>query len=453
MALFRKGKNGGLMDAIRCDEPSYLIWKWHPPGAEKGKNNRENAIRWGSLLRVKDGEVAVFVYNQNNGIYEDFIEGPFDKFIITENLPVLANILGAAYDGETPFPAEIYFINLARIIQTKFAVPFFDVFDPRFNDFSVPVAVRGTISFRIANYIEFIKLHRLESFNLDTFEKQIRDATTRYVKDIILNTPSAHNIPVIQIETKTGIINDTLEYNLRQRLEEDFGVKISGVDISAIDIDKTSDGYHQLMRITQNVTTATIEAQTAANVKNIYDRQQVEIRDYDENLRIRREENQYAKHKETQSSNIQAFQIEKQAEVGVAGANALGQMGADGAGDINLGDGGGGFNPMSLMAGMAVGGAIGQNIAGAMNGMISGIASPQTGEVPPPIPTSVYYLAVDGKATGPFDVQTLSSMISSGQMKQDSLVWQKGMSSWKRAEQVIELNKLFEAETPPPIPE
>ena len=68
MGLFDKIKNdGGFMNVIRCDEPSYLIWKWRPEGAQ-GDSNRENEIRWGSSLRVKDGEVAVFVYKQNNGV-------------------------------------------------------------------------------------------------------------------------------------------------------------------------------------------------------------------------------------------------------------------------------------------------------------------------------------------------------------------------------------------------
>lgn len=65
MGLFdREKRRGGFMDEIRCDEPSYLIWKWHPAGVQLGEGNRENAIRWGSSLRVKDGEVAVFVYSQ-----------------------------------------------------------------------------------------------------------------------------------------------------------------------------------------------------------------------------------------------------------------------------------------------------------------------------------------------------------------------------------------------------
>lgn len=186
MAFFDKNKRtGGFMDEIRCDEPSYLIWKWHPSGSELGDNNRENAIRWGSSLRVKDGEVAVFVYKQPNGQMQDFIVGPYDQIIKTENFPVLASIVGLAYEGGTPFQAEIYFINLAQIVQTKFAVPYFDVYDPRFSDFGVPIAVRGTVSFKISDYREFIKLHRLSSFNLEDFQHQIRDAVSRYIKDTV----------------------------------------------------------------------------------------------------------------------------------------------------------------------------------------------------------------------------------------------------------------------------
>ncbi len=99
------------MNQIRCDESSYLIWKWCPKDSQEG-SNRENAIRWGSSLRVKDGEVAVFVYKQENGLMQDYIEGPFDKIIETKNFPVLASIVGLAYGGGTPFQAEVYFINL-----------------------------------------------------------------------------------------------------------------------------------------------------------------------------------------------------------------------------------------------------------------------------------------------------------------------------------------------------
>ena len=425
MSLFSKPKAGGFMDEIRCDEPSYLIWKWHPAGSQPGNNNRENAIRWGSSLRVKDGEVAVFVYNQQNGIYQDFIEGPFDKKLETKNFPVLASLVGLAYDGGTPFQAEVYFINLAKIIQVRFGVPFFDVYDPRFYDFGVPVAVRGTISFQIKKYKEFIKLHRLNSFDLTDFQKQIRDVTVRYVKDAVANAPAQNDIPLVQIETKISQINDIVEINIKERLSEDFGVCVSGVDIGSVELDKSSEGYRQLMSVTQDVTAQRVKAETE---------------DYVERLRIQREEGQYAQHKSTQSANFAAYQTETQRDVGIAGADALGQMGANGAGGVSLG-GESGFNPAAIMAGLALGGAVGQNIAGTMNNVMPGNnANPMT---PPPLPVAMYHVALNGQATGPYDINTLAQMAASGQLTSESLVWTNGMEKWAKAGTIDNLKALF----------
>ena len=454
MGLFdRNNRKGGFMDEIRCDEPSYLIWKWHPSGSQSGENQRENSIRWGSSLRVKDGEVAVFVFKQKSGTMQDFIVGPFDQTIKTANFPVLSSIIGLAYEGGTPFQAEIYFINLARIIQVKFGVPFFDVYDSRFADFGVPVAVRGTVSFGIADYREFIKLHRLSTFNLDDFQKQIRDAVNRYVKDAVANAPATHDIPVVQIESKTAQINDVVEYDLSERLKETFGVVVSGIDIGAIEIDKSSEGYRQLMSVTKDLASATAKAEAQAKIKDIADKQRIEAENYEETLRIQREEGQYAQHMHTRTANFGAYQVEKQAEVGVAGANALGQMGANGAGNVNVGGGDGtGFNMAAMMASMAVGGAVGQNIAGAMNNMMSGINQQTTpGAVPPPILAVAYHVAVNGQATGPFDLSVLAQMANTGQLTADSLVWTKGMAQWEKAGTVEELKEVF-ANVMPPIP-
>ena len=455
MAFFdRNNRKGGFMDEIRCDEPDYLIWKWHPAGVQEGMGYRENAIRWGSSLRVKDGEVAVFVYKQKNGTMQDFIEGPYDQILSTKNLPILASIVGLAYEGGTPFQAEVYFINLARLIQVRFAVPFFDVYDPRFSDFGVPVAVRGTISFGIKDYREFVKLHRLYTFNLEDFQKQVRDAASRYVKDAVANAPAANNIPVIQIESKTAQINDAIEYDLSQRLQETFGVTVSGVDIGAIEIDKASDGYRQLMAVTKDIARATAQAQAAASIKDIHDKQRIEAEHYQETLRIQREEGQYSQHMHTRTANIGAYQVEKQTEVGVAGAEALGKMGENGAGSINMGGDGAsgmGFNPAAMMASMAVGGVVGQNIAGTMSNAMAGMNAAAPGAVPPPIPVIAYHVAINGQAAGPFDLVTLKRMAAAGQIMATSLVWKPGMAQWAKAESVEDLKEVL-GQIPPAIP-
>lgn len=438
MALF--AKKSSTMDVIRCDEPSYLIWKWRPDGAALGSSRRENAIRWGSSLRVKDGSVAVLAYTRPDGFVYDYIEGPADMILETANLPVLASLIGRLYDGGSPFQAEVYFINLAELIQIRFGVPFFDVFDPRFMDFGVPTAVRGTISFKIADYQEFIRLHRLDDFDLSTFQGQIKDAVSKAVKRVVTNAPAEHAIPVLQIERKIQEINDLVESGLRQRLCQDFGISVSGIDIAAIEIDKASDGYRQLKSVTLDVSAASIQAQTAVNIKEMQDVQRIRAEHSEAVLKAQREEAQFAQRIQTQSEHFTTHQLNQQAAVGMAGAEALGRMGGGAAPEAA-----GGWNPAGMMAGMAVGGAIGQNMAGMIGGMMSGMQ--QTAPPPAPGSTLLYHVVVDGQAHGPFSEAALMTMAAEGHLSQGSLVWKPGMPDWVQACRVPELQKLF-----PPVP-
>ena len=449
MGVFTKKGEGGLLDVIRCDEPSYLIWKWHPQGSIAGQNKRENAIRWGSSVRVKETEVAAFVYTKGNGKSIDFIEGPIDGYLRTSNLPGLINILGLAYDGKSPFQAEIYFINLAEVIQTKFAVPFFDVFDPRFADYSVPVVVRGTITFKIKDYRTFVKKHSLSSFTIQQLQAEIKDFLSNTVKGVVANSPSTYNIPAIQIERQITAIESSVYGISKTKLEDQYGIFPTSIDIATIEIDKTSDGYHHLMQVTQEISTARIHAQAQADIRNIQEMQQINIEHARESLRIEREESQYAQHIQTQSANILAHQLNQQAEVGIAGANALGQMGVHGAAEIHDGS----LNPVGMMTGMAMGGAIGKNIASMIGGMMNDINQPQAPKTPPPVDenSSFYYVAISGTATGPFSVAQLAQMAKETTFLPTTLVWKPGLKEWVTAQTIPELVLAFNA-TMPPIP-
>jgi len=148
-----------------------------------------------------------------------------------------------------------------------------------------------------------------------------------------------------------------------------------------------------------------------------------------------------------------AFQVEKQAEVGVAGAEALGHMGENGAGSVNMGGGsdGTGFNPAAMMASMAMGGVVGQKMAETMNSAMSGMdTSAQQGTIPPPIPTIAYYVAINGQAKGAYTIDILQQMKQNGQLSKDTLVWKQGMESWEKAGNIKELQSLFV--DIPPIP-
>jgi membrane protease subunit (stomatin/prohibitin family) len=106
----------------------------------------------------------------------------------------------------------------------------------------------------------------------------------------------------------------------------------------------------------------------------------------------------------------------------------------------------GGMAGAGVGIGMGVG--LGQQVANAMG---QSVQSPGM-TAPPPLPqTAAFFVGVDGKQVGPFDLPTLQTMAGSGQLKRETLVWKQGMQAWTKAGEVTELSSIF-ASVPPPMP-
>ena len=443
MGLFGNKSEGGLMDVIRCDEQEYLVWKWRPSG-EANSTKKENAIRYGSSLRVKDGELAVFVYQQKEGSMQDFIVGPYDQTIKTANFPVLSSVVGAAFGGASPFQAEIYFINLAGNVPIKFGIPYFNITDRRLPDFPVPMSVRGQIIFNITDYKLFIKNTRLINFELDDFKNLIKSAVTSSVKSGVMNINRTNPLNLVQIEENLDFINENLKAKLKDTFSEDFGVNLKRFDIDSLEMDQESEGYKKLLKVTRDQQEKTFVAQTDVSIKNMSDMQSINALNMEETLKIQREEAQRAQKLQTETNFMGAHALNQQTDVLKTGAESLGQMG-------NIGGAGvGGMNPAGMMTGMMMGGAMGNQMAGMMNQMGQNMNQQQN--TPPPPPTIAYSVSINGQTTGPFNLQQLQQMVQNGQLQKTTHVWKQGMAAWEIAGNVQELSSLFGAVPPPPPP-
>lgn len=178
------------------------------------------------------------------------------------------------------------FKKQTKYIQIKFGVPYFDLFDPRFSDFSVPVSVRGTVSFQIKNYKKFLKQQGYKENEWDNFQDRVRNAVIRYVKESMVNIPDKYQISVVQIERKIELIGDMVKADLFERIKKEFKILLTEIDITAIEVDKYSEDYAQLKAITQDVTSSTILAEAEAKVRDILEKQRIESQNYEETLEI-----------------------------------------------------------------------------------------------------------------------------------------------------------------------
>jgi membrane protease subunit (stomatin/prohibitin family) len=480
------------MDSIRCDEKDFLIWKWRPDsGRDVGGSKKENSIRYGSSLRVRPGQAAVFLY-QNKGEY-DIIKGPYDDIVRTENMPVLASIVGLAYKGGTPFQAEVYYINLARGMEIPFTIPYFRVIpsEPEYKAYDIEVAVKGAMAFQIPTDPVMTK-YFLEAWgssdtSMREFSEKVKALLTQEVKQIVTNVPKDTGIFIMHFNQLIGEIGHYILSRVQERIMQRFGVFASDILIEDIRYDEDSESFQRLKRLTEDqaqtynlenekTTLLSFEIQretmrTDADIRNqtakeMAQMQMEHMRDMTERMR---EEGQFAQHMQTEqaakqaglgseSAYINAHSINKQAEVLRAGMENIGQMGS-----MNFGGGDGHMNPAGMMTGMMMGAAMGGQVGNMMNQMgqtmqqnMASAGQPQ--QTPPPIPTpqqAVWYLAINGSQYGPCDVSALSQMLAAGQINGVTLAWSAGMASWQPMKEIPALSGLFAppaGAVPPPIP-
>ncbi len=82
---------------------------------ESGPGN----FRIGSQVIVREGQVAVFM--RDGRALDSFAAGRHT--ISTGNIPLLIDLIGKAFDGRTPFPAEVYFVNTREFPDVKWGTP------------------------------------------------------------------------------------------------------------------------------------------------------------------------------------------------------------------------------------------------------------------------------------------------------------------------------------------
>ncbi len=411
MALFGFGKKneGGLMDAIRCDEKDFLIWKWRPAGQEANSTRKENAIRMGSSISVRPGQAAVFLYQQKEGEY-DVIKGPYNDIIKTENLPILSSIVGLAYAGGTPFQAELYYFNLAKGMEIPFTIPYFRIVpaEPEYKAYNIEVAIKGTLAFEVSTQKEYIK-YLFEAWGgndttLAELESKMKSLLTQEVKQIVSNAPKDTGIFVMHFNSLIGEMGQYILARIQNKLANRFGILATDVTISDIRYDDESDSYQKLKHITEtqahlfnleNEKTALLSHQiqretmrTDADIRNMTASRMADMQlNHQEDMMARmRQESQFAQHQQTmaavhqsqlmneaaanranlasQSAHIGAHQINVQADVMKTGLENMGQMGG-----MNLGGGNGHMNPAGMMTSMMMGTAVAGQMGQMMNNM------------------------------------------------------------------------------------
>ncbi len=231
MGLWNK-ISGQLIDVIEWLDSSSdtIAWRFRRQG---------NEIKNGAQLIVRESQVAVFV---SEGKLADVFP-PGRHVLRTENMPVLSTLKAWPYGFNSPFKAEVYFLNTKKFTNQKWGTP--NVFYVRDADFGrVSLRAFGTYTMRINDPVKFIQnvLGTNEEFSTSEINTELRSLIVTQFIDAI----GESKIPLLDMAQNYKDISNFCQEKLGEEFLE-YGLEITKFLISSISLpqklqDKLDEG-------------------------------------------------------------------------------------------------------------------------------------------------------------------------------------------------------------------
>ena len=162
----------------------------------------QNEIKNGAKLIVREGQTAVFV---NEGQLADvFTPGTYE--LTTQNLPILSTLKGWKYGFNSPFKAEVYFVNTHLFTDEKWGTKNpITLSDDRFG--LVEIRAFGTYAFRISDAGKFIIDIVGTDNNFTNFE--INEHLKSLIATRFTDTVGEANLPIELYAANTTELSET----------------------------------------------------------------------------------------------------------------------------------------------------------------------------------------------------------------------------------------------------
>lgn len=365
-----------IIDIVKCDmQDGELCYKFP-----------SDNLRIGTQLVVYPAQTAFFV--KGGSICDEFTAGTYT--IKTENIPLLHKLINIPFGGQSPFKADIWYINQIAKLDMAWGTPQpIQIEDPKYK-IIVPVRAHGQYGIKVTNPRAFLEslIGNLSSFSADRVDSYFKGRLVSQLNTIIANQIITDGISVLDINTNLLKLSNDCEQFLNIQFAK-YGITLTEFSIMSITVPQDDPSVIRLK----------------------------EAKDLAARLSI---------------TGIGVYQMERSFDVMEKAASNEGAGGAMAA----------------MGAGLGVGFGIGNNIGGTATQLLN------TSPTPPPLITTdkSYYLYVDGTQVPNLTINQISQLIQQGKVNANTFVWSAGMPNWVRLSSVSELASLCGPQTPPPIP-
>ena len=301
-----------IIDVLKYDGPNnVLVWKWR----SVSNSDREKELRLGSQLVVNQSQEVCFI---KGGQMLD-VFGPGTHTLSTKNLPILSSLIGLAFGGDSPFTAEVYFINKSVSMDAKFGLMPFNMIEPNFK-IPIPVTSRGSFALAVSDSKIFLNkiVGTVGDFETRTLSQYFRGVITEAAKNAITKIAREQKLSPLELESIVFEVANAVKGLLASNML-DYGLDLRLFNIEAIPI---IDDDPKVKKI-------------------IEDYQRIMAEDTEERMRLKR-----------RADNLDVYKVERSFDTSEKVAeNMGGGLGGDGGNLIGTMIGMGMVNPIASQMG------------------------------------------------------------------------------------------------------
>jgi membrane protease subunit (stomatin/prohibitin family) len=224
-----------IIDRVKYDGPaSVLVWRFP-----------QEDLSWGTQVIVNQSQEALFF---KGGEALDVL-GPGTHTLRTANIPLLRKFIKMPFGGETPFTAEIYYVNKAVNLDVKWGtnapIP---VLDPKFNVY-LPVRAFGQFGIQVQDARAFVTQLSATNpeFTADQLSNYFKGVLLTKAKDYIAETIVKQKINLLEISAYL----EEMSGSLQEKLSADFGkfgVKLVNFYLNSVDVPEDDDTVVRLKK-------------------------------------------------------------------------------------------------------------------------------------------------------------------------------------------------------------
>ena len=341
-------------------------------------------LKLGSKLVVYPSQTAFFV--KGGVILDAFTSGTYT--ITSENIPLLNKVINIPFGNESPFKAEVWFVNQISKLDMPWGTPHpILIEDPKYR-IIVPVRSNGQYGLKIKDPRLFFEtlIGNMSSFTADKIKQYFKGRLVQALNSLLANQIIERNVSVLDINTDLIPMSAECEAQLNEIFGK-YGIEIKEFSIMSVNVPENDDSVIKLK-----------EAKAMMARLNI--------------------------------TGKDVYQMERSFDILEKAA------GNEGAGGQMIGMG------VGLGAGVTAGSKMAQMSSQMIN----------TNPTPPPLNMDKqYFIHIEGSQIGGQTTNSILALIQQGRANGETPVWTAGMSNWVRLKDVPELSVLLNNSVPPPM--